>query len=265
MNAIKRYFDNKSIVLTGASKGVGLELLKRLLPYVKEIFIIDINRPTLREADYQEDSIVEKMSFIQCDVQEREQLGKIIEDILEKTSIDIVIANAGVAGCFPLQKFDYEIHDQIFKTNYEGTINTLVPFISSMVKKKYGHLVAVSTIGAHRGMLHSSSYFGAKSAIAVLLDSFRLELRPLGITITTVYPGFIQTMIAQGKNSTITPAFSLRADKAAEIILKGLAKKKRAIYFPLPMRLVTFFCRSIPDFLYDYLILKVANKERREC
>ena len=131
---------------------------------------------------------------------------------------DIVIANAGVsAGTLTECDEDLDVFRRIMDTNVFGMAATFSPFIPAM-KAAGGErrLVGIASVAGIRGLPGAEAYSASKAAAITYLESLRLEMRPYGIKVVTIAPGYIETPMT-AVNPYKMP-FLLPADKAARAL-----------------------------------------------
>jgi short-subunit dehydrogenase len=116
-----------------------------------------------------------------------------------------------------------------------------------MLQRNRGHLAAVSSLAAYKGMPGESAYCSSKAAINVYLEGLRIQLRGRGIAVTTICPGFIKTAMTD-VNEFPMP-WLMTADKAAQKIARALARKKKVFNFPWQTALLMRLTRWAPDWL----------------
>src|SRR5262249_27681972 len=95
-----------------------------------------------------------------------------------------------------------------------------------------------------------SGYVATKAALATLLEGLRIDLRPFGIAVTTVRPGFVRTPLSAAIRG---PRFMMEVEPAARIILKGIAARRPEVCFPWQTACLIGLGRRLPCFIYDYL------------
>ena len=177
--------------------------------------------------------------------------------------VDLVIANAGIRIEEDPDYKDCEIPMRVMSTNYQGVINTFVPFIHSMKERRQGYLAAISSIGAFRGTPNSGAYSASKAAVNVWAESLRLRLKPHGIHVSTLCPGFVDTAMNAGLSFWMPGLISTQY--AAQIIASSIERRRRVVTFPWQANLIWFILRILPGRVYDFLILYAqANRHIRE-
>lgn len=246
----------KTYLITGASTGIGKALAEKLAAY-KDVTIILLARreELLKELAENIRNENNTIYYYACDVADRENVKEVFENAYKDTGfIDIAILNAGVGGKMYMNDFSAERASNIIRVNIEGIMNCTEALMPSMLEKKEGVIVGVSSLADKRGFGGSGVYCASKAGASVLLESFRVDLNKYNIRVVTVKPGFVETPMTE-KNEFSMPML-MSAEKAAGIILRGIRKEKKIISFPLPITLGSKALRLIPNFLFDKMAAK---------
>lgn len=116
--------------------------------------------------------------------------------------IDILVNNAGVGGPRrTIAEIDPDIFDEMFEVNARGTFFTTQAVIPSMIERRYGRIVCISSTYAMGGAMFSSHYAASKSAVSGFVKCWARELAPHRITVNAVAPGFVMTEMTRGSNT----------------------------------------------------------------
>jgi short-subunit dehydrogenase len=242
---MKNYYYQKKILITGAASGIAKDLAVVLKDLGAMIALVDIKKI--------EDN--GDLTF-QADVSDAKRLKEIRDEILAKWGwVDIVIAAAGVGGLNPGRCFSQEMDYKTMAINYFGTVNTLMPFVDSMVKRGSGQLVGISSLAAFRGLPQAASYSASKAAQMTMLESLRLDLKGTGVFVTCIHPGFVETPMAAHKDFDMP--FKVSARKSSLLILEAIKKKKKQFYYPWQMSWLSQLNRILPNCIYDFILLKL--------
>lgn len=175
---------------------------------------------------------------------------------------DIVIANAGVsAGTLTECEEDLVAIRRIMDINVYGMAATFAPFIPAM-RSAPGkrRLVGIASVAGIRGLPGAEAYSASKAAAIAYLESLRLEMRPQGIKVVTIAPGYIATPMTE-----INPyrmPFLLPADQAARRFAAAIERGTSYTVIPWQMGLVAKALRLMPNWLYDRLFAGAPRKPR---
>ena len=175
---------------------------------------------------------------------------------------DIVIANAGVsAGTLTEHEEDLAVFRRVMDINVFGMAATFAPFIPA-IRAAGGdsRLVGIASVAGIRGLPGAEAYSASKAAAIAYLESLRLEMRPYGIKVVTIAPGYIETPMTE-----INPykmPFLLPVDRAAERFAAAIERGTSYTVIPWPMGIVAKLLRALPNWLYDRLFTSAPRKPR---
>ncbi|MBL8416906.1 MAG: SDR family oxidoreductase [Dechloromonas sp.] len=175
---------------------------------------------------------------------------------------DVVIANAGVsAGTLSEYEEDLAVFRRVMDTNVYGMAATFAPFIKAMqAAGGEKRLVGIASVAGIRGLPGAEAYSASKAAAIAYLESLRLEMRPYGIKVVTIAPGYIETPMT-AVNPYKMP-FLLSADVAAERFAAAIERGVTYTVIPWQMGVVAKVLRALPDWLYDRLFTSAPRKPR---
>jgi short-subunit dehydrogenase len=246
----------KTILITGASGGIGSALAVHYAAPSVRVIMTGRNQEKLQTvADACEKKGAEVIQKC-ADVTDFPGFSKWLEAIDTAHPINILVANAGISsaiGAEGVAESIAEIH-RVMNVNFNGTINTITPIITRMQKRQQGQIVLLSSLAAYRGLPQCPAYCASKAAIKIYGESLRAWLKPDGIQVNVVCPGFVKTAMSD-KLEGPKPLL-LTAKKAARIIANGLAKNKPVISFPAPLAWLTRLSMILPSGFVDYLLNK---------
>ncbi|HDQ00397.1 MAG TPA: SDR family NAD(P)-dependent oxidoreductase [bacterium] len=243
----------KTILLTGASTGIGKELARQLATRQNRLFLLARREDLLRE-------LVETLDYPQldhryfvCDVADNQQVEKLCSDLLrQKIAFDVLIFNAGVGETFLVNHIDEQNFRYLYEVNMMNIITFLKNLLPAMLEQGSGTIATISSFAGCRGMPRSASYSSSKAALSIFTESLRVDLWNSGINVSLILPGFVKTPMTD-KNDFPMP-FMISAEKAAKCIIKGLEKEKTTIPFPLRMWLTIKLAKLLPDKFYANLM-----------
>ncbi len=239
-----------NIVITGAASGIGAGLAAAFGSSGARLALVDLRGERLQS------SAAHALSFT-ADVTDPERMRKVASEILSAWGhVDVVIAAAGVGAINPGFNFSAELDHKVMSINHLGTVNTLAPFIASMIARRSGHLVGICSLAALRGLPMGASYSASKAAQMTWLESMRLDLRPFGVGVSCIHPGFVATPMAA--HSRFSMPLKVSVESSTRIIMRAIATRKSQTYYPWPMGLLSRLNRVLPNWLYDLMISRLS-------
>lgn len=253
-------FNNKTILLTGASTGIGKEIAKKLA-MIDCTLILTARRTHLIEQYLSElnnkraDIIVDE-----CDVADKNSVNESKIRIMSKikSEIDIAILNAGASYRTDIKELNSKHAEVIFGANVFGMTYWIEKLLPEMMSRKDGTIVGVSSLADSRGHAKSEFYCASKAAATKILEGLRVQLIPHNVKVITVKPGFVKTPMTS-KNKFHMPLL-MEPEKAADIILRGLKKEKSIIAFPLPIVFASWLGGILPSRVYELFASRVDVK-----
>ena len=187
-------FNGCSTVITGGSRGLGLVVARELGRQGARITIAARDEAELQRAreDLAERGI--DATIVVCDVGNRAEADKLIDDVVARTGrIDVLINNAGIIQVGPLEHMERADFEQAMAVHFWGPLQTMTAAIPVMRRQRFGRIVNVSSIGGKIGVPHLTPYCASKFALTGLSESIRAEIAKDGIHVTTVCPGMMRT------------------------------------------------------------------------
>lgn len=185
----------KTVLITGSSRGIGRETALYLADKGFDI-VLNCSR-SLEKALQAQELIRQKgreARLLQFDVSNREEAaGKLTEDIEKHGVYYGVVLNAGINSDAPFPLMDGGIWDKVINTNLNGFYNTLSPVIMSMLQKREGRIIAVSSVSGLTGNRGQVNYSASKAGIIGAVKALARETAKRGITVNCIAPGIIET------------------------------------------------------------------------
>ena len=181
-------FKNKNILITGASGGIGSELVKKFVSLEGNVLSSGTKTEKL-------DLLKKKYPAIKVkkfDMEQHERVEEFIDDVsLELGGLDILVNNAGVNMDNLSLRMKYEEWKKVIDINLTSTFLLSKYAIKKMLKNKFGRVVNITSIVGHTGNLGQTNYSASKSGIIGMSKSLAIEYAKKNITINCVSPGFI--------------------------------------------------------------------------
>lgn len=197
------------------------------------------------------------------DVTDASALHAAAVDFIERFGApDVVIANAGVsAGTLTEYEEDLAVFRRVMDTNVFGMAATFAPFIPAMkVAGGERRLCGIASVAGIRGLPGAEAYSASKAAAISYLESLRLEMRPYGIKVVTIAPGYIESPMT-AVNPYSMP-FLLPTPQAAKRFAAAIARGVSYTVIPWQMGVVAKLLRLLPNALYDRLFAGAPRKPR---
>ena len=237
---------NKVAVVTGASSGIGQALAVALAAHGARVGV------TARRADRLAALVAEvrakggTIEAAPADIEDRQAVLTAVRGLAEKLGpVDLLIANAGVGYGTGADPMNVPGVEQMTRVNFLGTVYAFEAVMADLLARRSGHLVAVSSLAAYKGLPGSAAYCATKAAVKSYCESLRIELYGKGVAVTCVCPGFIDTPMTV--NNPKPMPFLMTADAAADRILKALERRPGVYDFPKAMRALMWLSRWAPD------------------
>ncbi len=260
MNAIGSFFQNKVALITGASSGIGKELAWQLAQAGAMVTLAARRKPLLEKlAERIITSGKRKPLIIECDVTKDGDLElAVAETLREFGKLDVVIANAGFGVAGPLKQLSIEDYRRQFETNIYGVLRSIYAALPEIQKAK-GNIVIIGSIAGWLPMPGASAYGMSKFALRSLANSLGPELRPLGIKVTLISPGYVASNIGRVDNhgnpreKAPNPPPSwlvMPTDKAVRQILHAVARGKPEAIITLHGKIAVALERFAPSLLH---------------
>ncbi|MBC8182269.1 SDR family NAD(P)-dependent oxidoreductase [candidate division KSB1 bacterium] len=240
---------NKTILITGASTGIGKELAIQLAEKDNRLVLIARRENLLQQLIESLPKHPDGHLHFPCDVSDLKSVQKICTNLIKQAIIfDVLILNAGIGGGFDVSNIDIKNFRKIFDINLFGTIYFLKHLLPPMIERQTGLVSAVSSLAGYRGMPKSAPYSTSKAALSTLMESLRIDLWNSGVKVSLISPGFVKTPMTD-LNDYYMP-FMIPVEKAAKIIIKGLEKEKTEIHFPYRLSLLVKLFKLLPNNFY---------------
>jgi short-subunit dehydrogenase len=244
-------FADQVAVITGASSGIGWALAKALAAQKCRVGLLARRADKLEALAAEIRTAGGTAALAAADVAEREQTLQAVALLRQQLGpIDLLVANAGVGAPTHLHPFNVDQVERMFRVNLFGVIYAFEAVLPEMLERRHGHLAAVSSLAAYKGLPGESAYCASKAAVNIYLEGLRVQLRPYRIAVTTICPGFIKTPMTEPFEFSMP--FLMDADRAARRMVKALRRRRKVYNFPLPTTLLMKLTRWLPDWVMHW-------------
>jgi short-subunit dehydrogenase len=250
--------DPRSILITGASSGIGAALARSYAAPATRLALCgrDADRLAAVAGFCRERGATVIDACL--DVSEAATVAAWIDGVDGVSPLDLVIANAGVQGGLWRDGSGETLGElrRVMDVNFGGVANTIHPVLPGMRRRRRGQVALIASLAALRGIPFSPGYCASKAAVRIYGEALRSWLAPEGIDVSVVLPGFVETRLS---NTVRGPKpLIMRPERAADIIRRGLAKGRRQIAFPYPLYLGLQLLRALPPGLVEPILRRVA-------
>ena len=250
------------VFITGASSGIGQALALRF--YQAGYRLALAARRTSEVKTWVEAHQISANSYeiYSADVAMTDSIVAAGRDCVQRQGVpDVVIANAGISvGMDTAVQSDLDVMTRTFATNNIGMAATFHPFVDAMAQRGSGTLVGIGSVAGIRGLPGHGAYCASKAAVISYCESLRGEMRPHGVRVVTISPGYIDTPLTQ-KNRYSMP-FLMQpgdfADRAYLAITAGVSYR----VIPWQMGVVAKLLRLLPNAVFDKLLAGRPRKRR---
>lgn len=254
------FWQDKCVLVTGASSGIGAALAKYLLVLGAKVGLIARRREVLEELGAAL-AAEGRVAWAVADVTDAAGLALAVQTLEQQLgACQVLIANAGVYRKTEVSAFEAVTQNSVIDTNVQGVINSVAAVLPGMIARKQGHIVAVSSISAMLGLPGAGAYCASKAAVNALFQSLRVDLHPHGVQATVVAPGFVDTpIITEEERATLKDL--LTAEQAAKRICLAIQRNRALDWFPWQTWLACRLFSFLPSGLYRRVITQVPEME----
>jgi NAD(P)-dependent dehydrogenase (short-subunit alcohol dehydrogenase family) len=249
------------VFITGASSGIGAALAREYAAQGALLGLVARRRDALEQLAAGLPNAAAHHIYV-VDVLDHAALVLAAHDFIAGGGADIVIACAGIShGTLTERTEDLPVFDTVFATNVNATVATFAPFIEPMKRQAAGgRLVGIGSVAGIRGMRGAGAYCASKAALHSYCESLRLEMKPHGIRVVTIAPGYIDTPMT--RNNRFPMPFLMPAGRFASQAVRAIARGDSYRVIPWQMGLVAKLLRALPNALFDLVFSRAPQKPR---
>lgn len=236
--------ENKTAVVTGASRGIGLAVAKKLASQGANIAILYVGKEEEGEnAKKEVEALGVKVGLYYCDVSSFNESKETVEKIIEEFGgIDILVNNAGIVRDKLVLKMEEADFDAVINVNLKGTFNMIKHTYTHFMKKRAGRIVNVASVVGINGNAGQANYSASKAGVIGLTKSVAKELAGRGVTANAVAPGYI-----------ITDMTNALSDKVKDAIEASIPMKKRGLPEDVA-NAISFLCSDDASYITGEII-----------
>lgn len=235
----------KKAIIIGASSGIGRALAKKLSV---EGYTVALTGRSLEKLQELQKELSGESIARQIDVRDlREAMHALRNLIMALHGLDLIIINAGVY--FHNDELRWDFEESMIKVNalgFAGMANVAAGYFG---EQGSGCIVGISSVAAHRGSGRSPAYNASKAFISNYMEGLRQKFSATPVRIIDIRPGFVDTEMVRGRKGLFG---IISPERAANEIHAAITKGKKIAYVPSWWRIVMWFFKRLPEFLYHW-------------
>jgi NAD(P)-dependent dehydrogenase (short-subunit alcohol dehydrogenase family) len=264
---------NRTILITGGSRGLGLVMARQLVSAGARVAICGRDQDTLDRASDDLNRYGGPVLALRCDMRIRQEVERLVERVAEHLGpLHALVNNAGTIAVGPLGTMGLEDFEDAMATNFWGPLYAILAVLPDMRRRGWGRIVNVASIGGMISVPHLLPYSASKFALVGLSEGLRAELLGDGVEVSTICPGLMRTgsprhALFKGRHraeyawfniSDSLPMTSMSAERAAGQIIEALRSGKAGGVLSVPANLGALFHGVFPSLMTD--LLAVAHR-----
>lgn len=248
------FFNNKVVVITGGSDGIGKALIEAIIPLGAKVATCGRNHDKIYKLQVEYSHVL--LHAVACDVSNEDECRRFIESTIETFGgIDILINNAGISMRALFMDSATEVTRKVMEINFLGAVYCTKYALPSILERQ-GTVVGVSSTAGYRGLPGRSAYSASKFALQGWLESLRTELWKTGVNVMWVCPGFTASNIrhvaldSKGQavgQSVLDEGKIMTAEVCAHHILRAIEKRKRTLVLTLTGKVTVLINKFFPS------------------
>ena len=251
------------VFITGASSGIGQALALRYHRAGYRLALVARRTSEVKTWAGAQGISADSYEIYSADVAVIDSIVAAGRDCIARQGVpDVVIANAGISvGMDTAVREDLDVMARTFATNNISVAATFHPFVQAMAQRGSGTLVGIGSVAGIRGLPGHGAYCASKAAVISYCESLRGEMRPHGVRVVTISPGYIDTPLTR-QNRYGMP-FLMQAEDFADRAYRAIAAGVSYRVIPWQMGVVAKLLRMLPNALFDKVLAGRPRKRRQ--
>ncbi len=257
-------FRDRTVIITGGTRGLGLAMARRFADEGARVWLVARSTEELTQAA---DELAARGGWVRtiaADIRRPDHIGRIVDTVVAKGDpIDVLVNNAGIIEMSPVEHTTRADFEDALATHFWGPLDLIRASLPHLRRNGEGRILNISSIGGRVAVPHLAAYSASKFALVGLSESLRAELMKEGVLVTTVTPGLMRTgsyvnVKLRGRHTdelrwftamSATPLTSMRADRAARIIVEGCRQGRATLTPGVQARLAILLNALAPNLL----------------
>lgn len=246
-------WQGKRVWLVGASSGIGRATAEALLARGAQVAVSARRGEALQAMA----TAWPRATPLALDAGDAHAVREAADEVLREGPLDLVAYCAGHYRAQRAPAFDLQemlLHQQV---NYVGALHVLAAVLPALLAQGHGHISLVASVAGYRALPRSLAYGPTKAALIHLAQALHMDLRPHGLGVSVVNPGFVATPLT-AKNDFRMPAL-IQPRKAAREMLRGWEAGRFEIHFPRRFTLALKAASLLPFGAYEALVRRTTG------
>ena len=239
----------KHVVLIGSTSEIGIAILAEI-PYASNAEILLVGRANPGQLELMKKQV--SVKFYECDLGNLDELKRLASKLKEMIDIDIAIMAAGHLSPENRELDLYEVNKSMM-INSVAVVTVLSALANRMIKQSSGHILHISTVAALRPRMRNFTYGSSKLCADFFAIGLSNKYRKIGLKVSILRPGYVYTKMT--KNFNPAP-FAISKQYVAKSAVRGVMRNKKIIYSPWFLRVIFYFLRHLPNFVFSRIDLK---------
>ncbi len=266
-------FRDRSVVVTGGSRGLGLEIARLLAEEGASLTLISRDEDELGRARAALQDTGAQVLTVRCDVTEFSDVESALRQVVDHHGrLDVLVNCAGIIQVGPMAHMSLDDYEAAMNVHFRGPLHTMLAALPYMRRQHGGRIVNIASIGGKVPVPHLAPYAASKFALVGLSSSLRAELAPDDVIVTTVSPGLMRTgspinASMKGQHeaefawfaiSDAMPGLSVASARAARQIIEASRRGQAELIISLPAKLAVAMYGLMPSTFVT--MASVANR-----
>lgn len=261
--------DNKVVIITGASSGIGRALAEEMTNRGANVVIAARNIEKLKSFADELTAKGKHVLAVQVDVSKSEDCARLIKETVDcYGAIDVLINNAGISMRALFEQVDLDVIRQLMDTNFWGAVFCTKHALPYLLKTK-GSVVGVSSIAGYKGLPGRTGYSASKFALHGFLETLRIENRKNDLHVLIACPGFTASNIrntalakdgTQQGESPLNESKLMSAEAVAYKVANAIEKRRNTLILTCEGRILVLLNKLFPRFMDKVLYNRMAKE-----